>query len=100
MYRRGWEFPGLRSTLYSGTLGCAPNSFVTVSTMYLAFGTLDPMWSAFPSLANNKTQAINSENNICLLRRGPGPPIMGAARDGRHPSRLHDRRHRANIRLP
>ena len=32
--------PVLRCTLYSGALGCAPNTFVTVDAMYLAFGML------------------------------------------------------------
>ena len=34
------QFPVPRSTLYSGALGCAPNTFVTVDAMYLAFGML------------------------------------------------------------
>ena len=85
-------FPVLRCTLYSASSGCASNPFVMVDAMYLAFGTLDALCLAFhqPSMA----QTIF----LCLFlrrvrghppRRGPGPPVMGVARTGRLPSRLH-----------
>ena len=70
------------------------------------FGTLDAMWLAFQALSNNKPPAINGDIFLpCLLLRracghpprGPGKPVMGAARAGRFPSRLHGRQDRAII---
>ena len=42
-----WQFTVLRGTLYTGSAGCAPNSFVMVDAMYLAFGTLDALFFSF-----------------------------------------------------
>ena len=41
------QFPVLMGTLYTGSAGCAPNSFVMVDAMYLAFGTLDALFFSF-----------------------------------------------------
>ena len=93
------QYPSLMPTLYPGVL----------ATVSRPFSTLDAMWLALETLANNKTPAINGEKTfLCLLlrrvcghppRRGPGPPVMVAARAGRFPSRLFGRRGRAIIRL-
>ena len=86
------------------------------ATEMRAFGTLDAMWLAFQTLANNKTQAINGEICfICLLLsrvrgrpspRPPGPLAIGVARVrrlprvGRLPRRMCGRRDHAIVRLP
>ena len=91
------HYPSLLPTLYPGVMATETRSF----------GTLDAMWSAFQVLANNTTPAINGENVFpCLLRRracghpprrGPDLLVMGLARAGRLPSRLHGRRVRVII---
>ena len=96
------QFPVLRCTLYSGSSGCAPNPFVMVDAMYLAFGTLDALCLYFhqPSMAQTFFLCLFLRR-VCghPPRRGPGPPVMGLARAGRLPSRLPGRRDRAIIRL-
>ena len=93
------QFPTLMSTFYP--------SFMT--THPKPYASLDAMWKAFSDLAHNKTPAvIGVFFFLCLLlrqerghppRRGPDPPVMGAARAECRPSRLHGRRDRAIIRL-
>ena len=80
MHRRGWAI--------LGALGCAPKPFVTVDTMYLAFGTLNAMWLAFQALDNNKTPAINGEKKGGLPASSSGvrsssPSRPRPARNGR-----------------
>ena len=79
------QFPVLMGTLYTGSAGCAPNSFVMVDAMYLAFRTLDALVLSFhlPSMA----QTIR----LCLfLRRSyvpSRPRLAGSGRcQGRTPS--------------
>ena len=92
------QYPSLMPTLYSGVM----------ATEARHFGALDAMRLAFQALANTKASAINGEKQIpsLLLRRAcghpprrddHGPPVMGAARAGRLPSRLDGRRDRAII---
>ena len=74
------QFPSLMPTLYPGSMATGPKSYAS----------LDEMWKAFGDLSNNKTPAINGEFFfLCLFlrrecghppRRGPGPPVMTAAR--------------------
>ena len=73
-----------------------------VDAIYLAFGTSDALCLAFhqPSIA----QTISLRFFLRRVRghpprRGPGPPVMGLARAGRLPSRLHGRRDRATMGL-
>ena len=88
----------LMPTLYPGVVAVEPTPF----------GALGALWLAFQILAANKTPAINGDFFLCLLLRrvrdhpsrwGPVPRVLGAARVGRLPSRLHGRQDRAIIRL-
>ena len=94
------QFPSLMptGTLYPGSMTTGPKPYAS----------LDEMWKAFGDLSNNKTPAINGEKKKCLFlrrecghppRRGPGPPVMGAARAVCRLRRLHGRWGRAIIRL-
>ena len=94
------QFPSLMPTLYPGSMATGPKPYAS----------LDEMWTAFSDLSNNKTPAINGDNFffLCLFlrrvcghpsRRGPGPPVMGAARAECRLRRLHGRWGRAIIRL-
>ena len=93
------QFPSLMSTSYPGSMATDPKPYAS----------LDKMWKAFGNLANNKTPAVNCDNFfLCLFlrrerghppRRGPGPPVMGAARAECRLIRLHGRRDRALIGL-
>ena len=99
MHRRGWA---VRRAEVHAISGYAPNPFVMVDVMNLAFGTLDALCLAFHQPSTAQTIFL------CLFlrrvcghppRRGPGPPAMGVAEAGRLPSRLPSRRDRAIIRL-
>ena len=95
IHRRGWAV--LRA---EGRY--TPNPFVMVDVMYLAFGALDALCLAFhqPSMAQTFFLRLFLRRvRDYPPRRGPGPPVMGVARAGRPPSRLHGRRDRAIIRL-
>ena len=93
------QFPSLMPTIF-------PSAMVTDPKPY---ASLNKMWIAFGDLANDKTPAVNG--NIFLLclflrrerghppRRGPGLPVMGAAREECRLRRLHGRRDRAIIRF-
>ena len=93
------QFPSLMPALYPGSMATGPKPYAS----------LNETWTAFGDLSNKKTPAINGENKtICLFlrrecghppRRGPGPPVMGAARAEGRLRRLHGRRGRAIIRL-
>ena len=97
-----WQFPAPRCTLYSGSAGCAPNPFITVDAMYLAFVSLDALHLAFDRPSMSRTISL------CLFlrrvcshppRRGPCPPVIGVTRAGRLLSRLRGGRGRAIMRL-
>ena len=96
------QFSVLRGTLHTRRPACAPNPFVMVDAVYLAFGTVDALCLFFhqPSMAQTNFFRLFLRR-VCghPPRRGPGPPVMGVARAGRLPSRLPDRRDRTNIRL-
>ena len=74
------QFPSLMPTLYPSSMATDPKPYTS----------LDKMWKAFSDLSINKTPAVNGEKkNPCLFlrrecghppRRGPGRPVMGAAR--------------------
>ena len=93
------QFLTLMPTLYPGSMATDPKPYAS----------LDAMWKALSDLAYKMTPAVNGENNfICLFlrrerghprRRGPGPPVMGAARAAWRPSRLHGKRDRSILRL-
>ena len=92
------QFPSLMPTLYPGSM----------ATGRKPYASLDEMWKAFSDLSNNKTPAINGDNFFSLLlrrecghppRRGPGPPVMSAARANCRLRCLHGRWGRAIIRL-
>ena len=93
------QFPRPIRTLYAGSKATDPRPFAS----------LDGMWRGFIDLAHNIAPAVNSGNNFLhlLLRRerghpphrGPGPPIMGAARAECKPNRFRGRRDRAIIQL-
>ena len=93
------QFPSLMPTLYPGPMATGPKPYAS----------LDKMWKTFNELAHNKTPAVNGDFIfLCPFlcrerghppRRGPGPPVMGAARAEYRPRRLHGRRDRAIIRL-
>ena len=93
------QFPSLMPALYPGSMATGPKPY----------DSLDEMWKAFGDLSNNKTPAINGDFFFpCLFlrrecghppRRGPGPPVMGAARAECRLRRLHGRWGRAIIRL-
>ena len=74
------QFPVLRGTPYTGSAGGAPNPFVMVDAMYLAFGTLNALYLFFHQ--HSMAQIIF----LCLFlrrvcghppRRGPDPPVNG-----------------------
>ena len=70
----------LTCTLYSQRSGCAPNPFVKVDAMYLAFGNLDAVRVAFhqPSMAQKQMLCLFFRRVSCHPpRRSPGPPVMG-----------------------
>ena len=83
------QYPSLMPALYPGDLATVSKSF-GMATVLRLFGTLDAMWLAFKTLANNLTHAINSETYFygetyfCL------PASI---------CRVHGRRDRAIIRL-
>ena len=93
------QFPSLMPTLYPGSMATGPKPYAS----------LDKMWKAFGDLSN--IRLLPSTATIfflCLFlrrvcghppRRGPGPPVMGAARAECRLRRLHGRWGRAIIRL-
>ena len=93
------QYPSLMSTPYPGVMATEPRPF----------GTLDAMWFAFQSLANNKTPSINGDLFCSLPASSSGarssappgarPALKGAARAGRLINRLHGGRDCAIIRL-
>lgn len=93
------RYPSLMLTLYPGVMATEPQPF----------GTLDAMWFAFQSLANNKTPSINGDLFCSLPASSSGarssappgarPALKGAARAGRLINRLHGGRDCAIIRL-
>ena len=93
------QLPSLMPTLYPGLMATGPKPYAS----------LDEMWKALGDLSNNKTPAINGKIFIvCLFlrrecghpsRRGPGPPVMSAARADCRLRRLHGRWGRAIIRF-
>ena len=91
------QFPSLMPTLYPGSMTTCPKPYAS----------LDEMWKAFSDLFNNTTPAINGEKFFSLPlrreyghppRRGPGSPVMGAARAECRLRRFHGRLGRAIIR--
>ena len=95
IHRRGWAV--LRAEVHATprTFGLCSESFVTVDTIYLAFGTLDAMWLAFQSLTNNKIPAFTGAHHFALPASSSGvrssapsgPRSAGNRRDqGRTPS--------------
>ena len=93
------QFPSLMPTLYPGTMATGPKPYAS----------LDKMWKAFGDLSYNKTPAVNGDNFFpCLFlprecdrrpRRGPGTPVMSAAKAEGRLRRLHGSGGRALIRL-
>ena len=93
------QFPSLMPTLYPGSMATGPKPYAS----------LDKMWKVFGDLSNNKTPAVNGERFCpCLFllrecdrppRRGPGPPVTGAAKAEGCLRRLHGRGGRAIIQL-
>ena len=94
------QFPALLTALYPGSKATDPRPYAS----------LNAMWPAFSDKAHNKTRAVNGETFFFLslflrrerghpLRRGPGPPITGAARAECRLSRFRGRRDRATIQL-
>ena len=93
------QFPSLMTTLYPVLMATDPK----------LYASLDKMWKSFADLSKNETPAVNGENKVpCLFRRrecghpprrGPDPPVMGAARAEGRLRRLHGRWGRAIIRL-
>ena len=93
------QFPSLLPTLYPGSMATGPKPYAS----------LDNMWKAFGDLSNNKTPAINGKKFFpCLFllreharppRRGPGPPVMSAAKAEGRLKRLHGSGGRALIQL-
>ena len=83
------QFPPLMPTSYPGSMATDPKPYTS----------LDKMWKAFGDLPKNKTPVVNGETIFpCLFlrrecghppRRGPGPPVMGAARAEGRLRRLH-----------
>ena len=83
------QFPTSMPTLYPGLMAADPKPYAS----------LDKVRQAFGDLANNRTPAVNGKNKfICLFlrrdrghppRRGPGPPVMGAARAESRPRCLN-----------
>ena len=82
------QFPTLMPKLYPGSKAMDPKPYAS----------FDAMWKAFNDLAHNKTPAVNGEPIFSLFlrwershppRRGPGPPVIGAARAECLPSTLH-----------
>ena len=65
------------------------------------------MWRAFTDLVHKKAPAVNGKTLGLIIRRErghparrcPGPPIMGAAKAERRPSRLRGRRDPAIIEI-
>ena len=73
-----------------------------VDALHLAFGTLDALCLAFhqPSMAQTILRCLFLHRERGHPpRQGRGPPVMGVARAGRLPSRLHGRRDRAIVWL-
>ena len=93
------QFPSLMPTLYPGSMATGPKPYAS----------LDKMWKAFGDLSNNKTPAVNGERFfpcLFLLRerarppsRGPGSPVMSAAKAEGRLKRLHGSGGRALIQL-
>ena len=93
------QFPTLMHALYPGSMTTNPR----------LYASLDAMFKALNDLAHDKTPAVNDNFVfLCLFlrwewghppRRGPGPPVTGAAREECRPSRLHGKRDRAIILL-
>ena len=66
------QFLVLRSTLYSRALGCAPNPFVTVNTMYLALGMLKRIRRLQTSMAQTNFHCFLFDG--CEVIRPVGTP--------------------------